>query len=212
MAAVAVEAEAATTTVADAAEPRFAGSPLSAPTTPPTCVHRGFVFAAQPTGVVGAFSYRVRGILCRMLKGSLIHPEILAALGRAGHGSRVLISDGNFPHVTALGPNADLVMLNLAPGMLGVTDVLKALVTAIPVEAAHVMATLKKGPYAMKTEPDIWADFRAVLKPTDCKGELGQIERFAFYEAARGPDVCLTIATGEQRIYANLLLTIGVRR
>ena len=27
---------------------------------------------------------------------------------------------------------------------------------------------------------------------------------------ARGPDCALAIATGEQRIYANILLTIGV--
>ena len=39
---------------------------------------------------------------------------------------------------------------------------------------------------------------------------LEEIERFKFYEVAGTPDVCLTIATGEQRIYANLLLTIGV--
>jgi L-fucose mutarotase/ribose pyranase (RbsD/FucU family) len=31
-----------------------------------------------------------------------------------------------------------------------------------------------------------------------------------FYEAGRQPDVALVIQTGEQRIYGNLLLTIGV--
>ena len=40
--------------------------------------------------------------------------------------------------------------------------------------------------------------------------ELERLERFPFYDAARGPDVALAIATGEQRLYANLLLTIGV--
>jgi L-fucose mutarotase len=34
--------------------------------------------------------------------------------------------------------------------------------------------------------------------------------RFEFYDAARGPNVALVIATGEQRIYANILLTLGV--
>ena len=34
--------------------------------------------------------------------------------------------------------------------------------------------------------------------------------RFEFYDAARDSDVALVIATGEQRVYANLLLTIGV--
>ncbi len=32
-----------------------------------------------------------------MLRTRLIHPQILAALAEAGHGSQVLISDGNFP-------------------------------------------------------------------------------------------------------------------
>lgn len=41
-------------------------------------------------------------------------------------------------------------------------------------------------------------------------GELDQLERFRFYETSAEHNVALTIATAEQRIYANLLLTIGV--
>jgi L-fucose mutarotase len=147
-----------------------------------------------------------------MLKSQLLHPQITAALARAGHGSKVLISDGNYPHSTARGPNAEVVYLNLAPGMPTVTDVLKVLTTVIPVEAAEIMDTAKTGPHAMTQEPGIWKEFRQLLAETDCGGELAKIERFAFYEAAARPNVCLTIATGEQRIYANLLLTIGVVR
>jgi len=40
--------------------------------------------------------------------------------------------------------------------------------------------------------------------------DLDKVERFKFYDVAGAPDVCLTIATGEQRIYANLLLTMSV--
>ena len=147
-----------------------------------------------------------------MIRGQLTHPQILAALARAGHGSRVLISDGNYPHSTARGPNADLVYLNLTPGQPGVCDVLRVLTGVIPIEHADVMATNKTGPYAMDRPPEIWADFEALLRSTDCGGKLHKVERFAFYEAAGRPDLCLTIATGEQRIYANLLLTIGVVR
>lgn len=149
-------------------------------------------------------------IIPAMLKTTLLHPHILSALGRAGHGSKVLISDGNYPHWTKKGPNAEVVYLNLAPGLVSCTDVLKQLVTAVPIEAADVMDTLKSGPYAMKDDPAIWDEFRAIFKAAKLKLELGKIERFAFYDAAGTPDVCLTIATGEQRIYANLLLTIGV--
>jgi L-fucose mutarotase len=83
---------------------------------------------------------------------------------------------------------------------LTVTDVLKVVATAIPIEAAHVMAT------ADGSEPPIWTEFREILPGQ----ELQPLERFAFYEAASGADVALVIATGEQRIYANILLTIGV--
>ena len=147
-----------------------------------------------------------------MLDLPLIHPDILRVLGRAGHGSQVLIADGNYPFRTTLGANAELVSLNLAPGIVSATDVLAALAPAVPVEAAAVMATAKEGPYAMTEDPPIWAEFRDLLAAHGFAGPLEQLERFAFYEAGRGTDVALTVATGEQRIYANLLLTIGVIR
>ena len=135
-----------------------------------------------------------------MLKQRLIHPEILDALAAAGHGSRVLIADGNYPASTRLGENADLVYLNLAPGKLSVTEVLDILLTAIPVEEAMVMQP-DAGP-----EPPIFQEFRSLMPDV----ELTKFSRFEFYEEAGGPDTCLQIITGEQRIYANILLTIGV--
>lgn len=145
-----------------------------------------------------------------MLKYQLLHPQIISALGKAGHGSKVLISDGNYPHWTRRGPNAEVVYLNLAPGLPAVTDVLKVLIGAIPIEAAQVMDYARTGPYALKDDPPIWSEFRQIFQEAQLSSELGKIERFKFYDAAGTPDVCLTIATGEQRIYANLLLTIGV--
>jgi L-fucose mutarotase len=135
-----------------------------------------------------------------MLTYSLLHPQILAALGAAGHGGQVLIADGNYPLGTRSHPNAPKVFLNLAPGMLTVTDVLGVLVGAIPIEAAHVMVP------DSGAEPAIFSEFRALLPDVD----LQPLERFAFYDAARSPELALAIATGEQRIYANILLTIGV--
>ena len=61
-----------------------------------------------------------------MLKTELIHPEILAALGAAGHGSTVLIADGNYPASTSMGPRAKRVSLNLSPGVVNCADVLRA--------------------------------------------------------------------------------------
>jgi L-fucose mutarotase len=135
-----------------------------------------------------------------MLKTRLLHPEILQALGEAGHGAQILIADGNYPLATRSNPDAYRVFLNLEPGKLTVTDVLSVLVDAIPIEAAHVM-----GPDD-GSEPGIYADFRALLPDN----QLERLGRFEFYDMARGPDCALAIATGEQRIYANILLTIGV--
>ncbi|HPA46457.1 MAG TPA: RbsD/FucU family protein [bacterium] len=134
-----------------------------------------------------------------MLKSELIHPHISAALAGAGHGAKVLIADGNYPLSTRSGPNADLVYLNLRPGLPTVTDVLETILTEIPVEAAEVMAPPDH-------EPEIFAEFRKLLPGI----ELQHRDRFAFYEAAESPEVCLAIATGEERVYANILLTIGV--
>lgn len=135
-----------------------------------------------------------------MLKQQLIHPEILEALAAAGHGSKILITDGNYPASTMVGDNAALVYLNLAPGMPTVTEVLRVLLTAIPVEEAAVMEPAE-GP-----EPAIFDEFRALLPDLQLTG----YDRFLFYEEASSSDTCLQIVTGEQRIYANLLLTIGV--
>jgi L-fucose mutarotase len=147
-----------------------------------------------------------------MLTGRLIHPQILEALGRAGHGSKVLIADGNYPFSTKLGRKAVLVSLNLSPGIVGCTQILEALVSAIPLEAAAVMERARSGPYALAADPPIWGEFCQILRAAGAEIQLERIERFAFYEAAGADDVALTIASGDQRLYANLLLTVGVVR
>lgn len=136
-----------------------------------------------------------------MLTFPLLHPEILHALGTMGHGAQILIADGNYPVVPRSNPRAARVYLNLAPGLLTVTDILKVLVEAVPLESAQAM-----GPDS-NVVPSIYRDFRRILPKNLPFERLG---RFEFYDAASGNDVALAIATGEQRIYANILLTIGV--
>jgi L-fucose mutarotase len=52
-----------------------------------------------------------------MLKLPVLHPEILSALGSAGHLATVLISDGNYPHNTKPNPRAKIVWANFVPGV-----------------------------------------------------------------------------------------------
>lgn len=136
-----------------------------------------------------------------MLTTQLLHPEMLDALARSGHGGKVLVADGNYPFGTGSNPAARKVYLNLTPGVVDATTVLAALTSTIPIESAEVM-----GPDD-GSEPPIFAEFRDLLPGL----ELTRLGRFAFYDAARTQDVALVVATAERRIYANILLTIGVR-
>ena len=137
-----------------------------------------------------------------MLRSGLIHPEILHALGKAGHGSLILLSDGNFPHDTAPHRSAPRVYLNLRPGLISVLDALAAVLTAVPVESAAVMV-----PPPGTDVPPIHREFATLLGGAT---PIAQMDRQAFYDATASPHLALVVATGEQRIYANLLLTIGV--
>ena len=47
-------------------------------------------------------------------------------------------------------------------------------------------------------EPPIFQEFRSLMPDL----ALTKFSRFEFYEEASGPDTCLQIVTGEQRIYA----------
>ena len=135
-----------------------------------------------------------------MLRYPLTHPELIGALAAAGHGSTVLLADSNYPHATAVGPAARTVYLNLRPGQVPVDDVLETLLTAVPIEAAHLMRP-DDG-----SEPPIFDRFRELVAPV----APTLLARADFYAAARGPDLALAVATGDQRLYANILLTIGV--
>jgi L-fucose mutarotase len=147
-----------------------------------------------------------------MLKHTLIHPKINEVLGRAGHHSKVLIADGNYPAYNTLGPNAELVSLNLSPGLVSCVDVLKALVTAIPIEAANTMGIPSDDPHALQGDPPIWGDYRRVFEDSELSIELSPITKWDFYDAVASRDHVLTIQTAEQALWANLLLTIGVRK
>ncbi len=135
-----------------------------------------------------------------MLKSQLLHPAMLHALGQSGHGSMVAICDGNYPFRTLSNPAAEHVYLNLRPGLVTVTDVLETLLTAIPVEAAHAMIRDDS------SEPEIFADFRQLVTEV----EVQPLGRHDFYAKVQDPGVSLVVATGEQRLYANIILTIGV--
>lgn len=135
-----------------------------------------------------------------MLTTKLIHPQIMAALSKCGHGSKILIADGNYPLAEKTG-TAEKVYLGLVRGLPTVTDVLEALLSVIAVEKAEVMLP-EDG-----SEPEIFGEFRKRLPDLELEG-LG---RYPFYDACMEENaIVLAISTGEQRVFANLLITVGV--
>ncbi|MFZ2653444.1 MAG: RbsD/FucU family protein [Victivallales bacterium] len=136
-----------------------------------------------------------------MIRGRLIHPQILEALASSGHFSRVLIADGNFPTATVSNPAAKVVFLNFAPGMLRTTDILEVLLEVMPVQDAAVM---------LPPEPQkLHEEYKRMLRK-DIRFQM--LKREEFYDAIRSHQTSLVIASGDKRRFANILLTIGVLR
>ena len=146
-----------------------------------------------------------------MLKHQLIHPKINEVLGRAGHHAKILIADGNYPASTKRGPNAELVCLNLSPGIVTVAQVLRAVLSAVPVDLVNTMGVPLDDPYARKGEPPVWSEFRQVLREARLKLTLEPISKWDFYQSVESADHAVTVQTGDQALWANVLLTMGCR-
>jgi L-fucose mutarotase len=135
-----------------------------------------------------------------VLRSPILHPPLLAALGAAGHGARVLIADANYSHSTNIGPRTALIHLNLRPGLVTVDQVLEPVLATVPVEAVTVM------------RPDDGSTPAVFARYTELLGDglaLRPVDRLSFYAECRQPDLAVCVATGDDRLYANVLLTIG---
>ncbi len=148
-----------------------------------------------------------------MLNGTLLHPDILRVLARSGHHSKILIADGNYPAVNKRGPQAELVALQLTPGVPTVAQVLEAILGAVPIDEVHTMGVDRDDSYASATpgDPPVWAAYRRILAAAGSKAELMPIVKWDFYAAVESPDHVLTIQTADTQPWANLLVALGCR-
>lgn len=143
-----------------------------------------------------------------MLLSPMIHPQLLAALARSGHSSKVLITDGNYPAAHGAPASAERIYLNLAPGLLNVSQILEVLKQTIPIERAGLMVPAADAVGIEKPDSiPAHDEYRAALPEVD----FDEIPRWDFYDVAAANDVTVVIVSADQRLYANLLLTIGVR-
>ena len=120
-----------------------------------------------------------------------------------GHGDEIVIADGNFP-AEAIGKRV------VRCDGHGVPELLDAIMQLFPLDTytdkpVMLMEVVPGDPVV----PTIWDEYKDIInkyEPENCKIEM--IERFAFYERAK--TAYAVVATGEEAIYANIILKKGV--
>ena len=142
-----------------------------------------------------------------MLKGidPLLTPDLIRALRAMGHGDEIAIVDANYP-AESCGP--PVIRLDGIPA----PAVLNAVLSVLPLDdfvpdAVWCMEVVGDP----QAEQPIFDEFRASLARHAGPGfKLGRLERFAFY--AKAAESFALIATGESRLYGNVILKKGVIR
>ena len=136
----------------------------------------------------------------------LLTPDLLLALRAMGHGDTIAIVDANFPAET----NARrLIRLDGHPS----PRVLDAVLSVLPLDDFDATPALRMEVVGDPTaEMPIFKEFRALLARHEpqLQNPLGSLERHAFYAASR--TAFAVVATGETRLYGNILLRKGVIR
>jgi len=96
-----------------------------------------------------------------VLNTPLLHPDILRILAQAGHHSKVLIADGNYPASNKRGPRAELISLQLSPGVPTVAQVLAAILGTVRIDEVHTMGIDRSDSYAAATpgDPPVWNEY-----------------------------------------------------
>lgn len=140
-----------------------------------------------------------------MLKGipKEISPELMHTLMSMGHGDEIILADGNFPAAS----NARRLVRYDG---VGVCTLLRAIIRFFPLDtfvADHAVVTAVDEPGA--ADPPIWSEFREILNQAEGREvALTPVERHEFY--ARSREAYCVVATGEEALYANLILKKGV--
>ncbi|TVR55721.1 MAG: L-fucose mutarotase [Puniceicoccaceae bacterium] len=140
-----------------------------------------------------------------MLKGisPLLSPELLALLHRMGHGDELVLADAHFPghsiHRTVLRADG----LEIAP-------LLDAILPLFELDGYVPDPLAMMAPVEGDTlDPEVERRYRAAIERHQPGAPaILRLERFAFYERARGAFAVLM--TGETAKYGNLILKKGV--
>ena len=139
-----------------------------------------------------------------MLKGisKFVGPELLAVLHRMGHGDEIVLADAHFPG-HSLGPQV------LRSDGIPVADLLDGILPLFELDSYAPPLAMMAVVEGDTLDPAVETDYLSVLKKhlTHAPQPV-RLDRFAFYERARG--AFAIVMTGETRKYGNLLLKKGV--
>ncbi len=133
-----------------------------------------------------------------------VSPQLLKTLMEMGHGDEIVMADGNFP--------CHSVSQNVirADGLSG-TEILEAVMELFPLDTySEQQIFLMEVVPGDNYQPKIWVDYQEILQLSGESFTIGYLERFAFYERAKKSFA--VIATGEEALYANIILKKGVVR
>lgn len=134
----------------------------------------------------------------------IVSPELLKTLAEMGHGDEIVIADGNFPAET-FGKR-----VIRADGISG-AEMLDAVLTLLPLDTYSdpnfILMRLMECDEGI-INPIIWEEYKNVADRHDRNVRIGHIDRFGFYERAKS--AYAVIATGEEAVYANIILKKGV--
>jgi L-fucose mutarotase len=132
----------------------------------------------------------------------LLSGALLQILADMGHGDEIVIVDANYP------ASANAKRLVRLDGITA-TAALQAVLSLLPLDdfVEEPAAVMTPG-----TEwPPVLDEFQAIVDRAEGKAiPVTGMDRFAFYERARG--AYAMIATGERRLYGNIILVKGVIR
>lgn len=141
-----------------------------------------------------------------MLRGihPLLGPDLLHALRTMGHGDEIVIADANFPAST-LGPKV------IRADGVKAEPLLEAILLHLPLDTYAPAAAWRMEIVGDAARvPDICTSYQRIVARLAGSFAIESVERFAFYERSR--QAAYIVATGEQQLYANLILKKGVMR
>lgn len=133
----------------------------------------------------------------------ILSPDLLWTLRAMGHGDDIVIADANFPGTT-LGTRCHRLDGS------GATDALDAILTVLPLDSfVPAPATVMQVVGDPDAVPEVVAEFQRIVDGrADNPAPIDTLERFAFYERAKG--AFAVVQTGETRLYGNIILKKGV--